>query len=78
MNAKQTLKASENSKSEALWFREMFSLCGSNLVSIFFAAVPWFPLKISDLDRFANQILSYGSELDSDHPVSYISEYLQK
>jgi Biopterin-dependent aromatic amino acid hydroxylase len=21
-----------------------------------------------DLDRFANQILSYGSELDSDHP----------
>lgn len=23
-----------------------------------------------DLDRFANQILSYGAELDSDHPVS--------
>ena len=31
-------------------------------------AVPWFPRKIQDLDRFANQILSYGSELDSDHP----------
>lgn len=31
-------------------------------------AVPWFPQKIQDLDRFANQILSYGSELDSDHP----------
>jgi len=31
-------------------------------------AVPWFPRKISELDRFANQILSYGSELDSDHP----------
>ncbi|ESO93222.1 hypothetical protein LOTGIDRAFT_161773 [Lottia gigantea] len=30
--------------------------------------VPWFPRKIADLDRFANQILSYGSELDSDHP----------
>ncbi|XP_076032905.1 phenylalanine hydroxylase isoform X2 [Oratosquilla oratoria] len=30
--------------------------------------VPWFPRKINDLDRFANQILSYGSELDSDHP----------
>merc|ERR1711868_344557 len=31
-------------------------------------AVPWFPRKIQDLDRFANQILTYGSELDSDHP----------
>jgi len=31
-------------------------------------AVPWFPVHIKDLDKFANQILSYGSELDSDHP----------
>jgi phenylalanine-4-hydroxylase len=30
--------------------------------------VPWFPGKRKDLDQFANQILSYGSELDSDHP----------
>ncbi|RUS86363.1 hypothetical protein EGW08_005881 [Elysia chlorotica] len=30
--------------------------------------IPWFPRRIKDLDRFANQILSYGSELDSDHP----------
>uniref|UniRef100_A0A8C9UX38 Phenylalanine-4-hydroxylase n=1 Tax=Scleropages formosus TaxID=113540 RepID=A0A8C9UX38_SCLFO len=30
--------------------------------------VPWFPSNIQDLDRFANQILSYGSELDADHP----------
>ena len=30
--------------------------------------VPWFPRKIKELDRFANQILSYGNELDSDHP----------
>uniref|UniRef100_A0A673BNY8 Phenylalanine-4-hydroxylase n=2 Tax=Sphaeramia orbicularis TaxID=375764 RepID=A0A673BNY8_9TELE len=26
------------------------------------------PYDIQDLDRFANQILSYGSELDADHP----------
>ncbi|XP_065162467.1 protein henna isoform X2 [Atheta coriaria] len=31
-------------------------------------SVPWFPSNIKDLDRFANQILSYGAELDSDHP----------
>ncbi|KPJ10321.1 Protein henna [Papilio machaon] len=31
-------------------------------------AVPWFPRRIRDLDRFANQILSYGAELDADHP----------
>ncbi|KAK4300630.1 hypothetical protein Pmani_027184 [Petrolisthes manimaculis] len=30
--------------------------------------VPWFPRKINELDRFANQILSYGHELDADHP----------
>ncbi|CAB1345952.1 unnamed protein product [Coregonus sp. 'balchen'] len=36
--------------------------------------IPWFPNDIQDLDRFANQILSYGSELDSDHPVEYTAE----
>lgn len=30
--------------------------------------VPWFPRRIRELDRFANQILSYGSELNADHP----------
>ncbi|GAB0176925.1 phenylalanine-4-hydroxylase [Grus japonensis] len=30
--------------------------------------VPWFPRSIQELDRFANQILSYGAELDADHP----------
>jgi len=31
-------------------------------------STPWFPRRIEDLDQFANQILSYGSELDADHP----------
>jgi len=31
-------------------------------------SVPWFPGKRKDLDQFANQILSYGAELESDHP----------
>lgn len=39
------------------------------------SAVPWFPRNIVDLDRFANQILSYGSELDSDHPGFVDSVY---
>ncbi|XP_025408150.1 protein henna [Sipha flava] len=30
--------------------------------------VPWFPLRIRDLDKYANQILSHGAELDADHP----------
>ncbi|XP_037961132.1 protein henna [Teleopsis dalmanni] len=39
------------------------------------SAVPWFPRRIRDLDRFANQILSYGAELDSDHPGFTDPEY---
>lgn len=37
--------------------------------------VPWFPLRIRDLDRFANQILSYGSELDADHPGKSLEKF---
>ncbi len=32
-------------------------------------SVPWFPRSVQDIDQFANRILSYGAELDSDHPV---------
>ncbi|KAK1341511.1 hypothetical protein QTO34_017926 [Cnephaeus nilssonii] len=41
---------------------------GHNGLCSFCVAVPWFPRTIQDLDRFANQILSYGAELDADHP----------
>lgn len=30
--------------------------------------VPWFPLRVRDLDKFAEHILMYGSELEADHP----------
>ncbi|KAI6240566.1 Phe-4-monooxygenase [Aphelenchoides fujianensis] len=32
------------------------------------ASVPWFPVRIKDIDQFANRVLSYGAELDADHP----------
>jgi len=31
-------------------------------------SVPWFPVRIKDIDQFANRVLSYGAELDADHP----------
>ncbi|GFY62993.1 protein henna [Trichonephila inaurata madagascariensis] len=41
-------------------------------------AVPWFPGKIKELDRFANHILSYGSELDCDHPGFKDQKYRER
>ena len=40
--------------------------------------VPWYPQKIADLDKFADQILSYGSELDADHPGFTDAEYRKR
>ena len=33
-----------------------------------FTSVPWFPTNIADLDSFSEKVLSYGAELDADHP----------
>ena len=33
-------------------------------------SIPWFPAKKREIDVFANHILSYGAELEADHPVS--------
>jgi len=41
-------------------------------------STPWFPRRIEELDQFANQILTYGSELDADHPGFTDTVYRQR
>ncbi|XP_034255855.1 protein henna isoform X2 [Thrips palmi] len=55
--------AIENLRQQAAYFSIISRNYKDNM-----GTVPWFPRRIRELDRFANQILSYGAELDADHP----------
>lgn len=40
--------------------------------------MPWYPQKISDLDLFTHKTLSYGEELDADHPGFHDEDYRKR
>lgn len=42
------------------------------------AKVPWFPRRLADLDTFASKVMSYGAELDADHPGFSDAKYRER
>ncbi|XP_072002487.1 phenylalanine-4-hydroxylase isoform X1 [Engystomops pustulosus] len=61
-------KKKDSGTSSAFLLYDSLSPTSSVLQQKHVTAIPWFPRTIQDLDKFANQILSYGAELDADHP----------
>ena len=41
---------------------------GESDMNTTYTSVPWFPTHIADLDCFSDKVLSYGAELNADHP----------
>lgn len=41
-------------------------------------ATPWFPRRMADLDTFASKVLSFGAELDADHPGFHDPQYRER
>ena len=50
----------------------------SDLNSTGFTSVPWFPRHIQGLDSFSDKVLSFGAELDADHPGFTDKKYRER
>lgn len=47
----------------------MYNYSYNIFIYFFIVLVPWFPRKVSDLDKCNNVITKYDPDMDQDHPV---------